>query len=401
MQPLYTHGQADRRVRLEQLSEAKLLTIVDGTIVRVLRVCQLAVRQELGAHNSILASLVRRAGGLSEVTSVIACDKRPGNIRWKCCSMPRPLHDENVSKVPSLVHLPALTLDVIVDFLVVGLVLKLNLVGHCTRGTLVGGVNHARRILTNAAGRGRPLDEPVVVARDPLAADVGVDLNMVRVSIVRRGRHGHVAERGGLLHEIGRLENMACKSRSLAANLRISTSTGDRKLIVRSIPPAVITKVLWVEVHCKPSAPPIYKDCASTDRDALLHCVRGRVPRHGRHAEERVAGVVNLDIADPPERLWHISRSSFRTPHPHAAKAYRTGPERGPRAVERRASTLREPGGQVRRTYGERDRRGRERRRRPGGGDVGAAEQRGGARERGPREADHGCGERGPRSRAL
>jgi hypothetical protein len=47
--------------------------------------------------------------------------------------MPRPLHDEDVNKAASQAVLSALTLDVIVDFLVVGLVLKLDLVGHYAR----------------------------------------------------------------------------------------------------------------------------------------------------------------------------------------------------------------------------------------------------------------------------
>ena len=98
---------------------------------------------------------------------------------------------------------------------------------------------------------GGPIDSQSIVASDPLGADIRVHGNSVRATIVGARGHRQVRERNGLVEQVTRLafgKVSYCDFDCNRKNCRF-TSTGLRNDTVKSMPPAVSTKVLWVLVN--------------------------------------------------------------------------------------------------------------------------------------------------------
>ena len=95
----------------------------------------------------------------------------------------------------------------------------------------------------DAAGGGSPVRGQTVVASNPLGADVGVNLDRVRFTIVGSCGQNEVREGQRLFDEIGRLSAEPLGLFDVE-NVRCHTSTGLKNLTVRSTGPAVITNVL-------------------------------------------------------------------------------------------------------------------------------------------------------------
>jgi hypothetical protein len=85
----------------------------------------------------------------------------------------------------------------------------------------------------------------------PLGRDVGVDLDMVRLAIIRRRADCQIGERDRLFDQVRGLCMTSLVGETFKEKPRNElTSTGERNFAVTSTPPAVSTKVLVVDVNC-------------------------------------------------------------------------------------------------------------------------------------------------------
>lgn len=109
-----------------------------------------------------------------------------------------------------------------------------------------------------------PVDRQRVISRYPFCAYVGIYTDGMRASIIRHCGQCQIREGDGLLKEVCGLTITCC---NVKAKDSIYTSTGLRKFTFMSTGPAVITKILCVEVNCimykcvlmytiKPQSPP-------------------------------------------------------------------------------------------------------------------------------------------------
>ena len=193
-----------------------------------------------------------------------------------------------------------------------------------------------------------PVDCQAIISANPLGTDVGVHLDRVRFPVGRSRRQGEVRKGKWLFDEIVRLNSHVRVNIYPDCRFGDFTSTGLRKLTVRSTGPASMTNVLCVDVNWGKLSS--YR----RTRSQLILQRSSSVPLSGYRFREHSV----LRESCKMFRLRWCNRPILRSmeyplirPCMHTSYVtHRTSPESRPVGIQRCSTALVQPCWQIRRT---------------------------------------------------